>query len=158
MKNKMFGLLNYEQTALVLALSLVLLLVPAGPLLAHGVKFNYQMKTSYEIEATYDDGTPMSGAQVSVYAPSDPANPWITGIADENGRYLFTPDPAIAGQWAVQVRQAGHGGILNIPVGTNTMTAVPVGSSFSPAQLAVMIIAVLWGFAGTALFFKKRRS
>lgn len=148
-------------TALLLVLSLTLALLalaPARLVSAHGTKFEYQAKTSYEIVAAYDDGTPMSEAQVSVYAPSDPAKPWTTGTSDENGRYVLTPDPSIAGEWAVQIRKAGHGGMINIPIGTNAESAAAGGTGYTPAQLAVMIVAVLWGFVGTALYFKRERS
>lgn len=153
-----FNIGNCERTALLLALSLALVLLSASPVLAHGTEFEYQAKTSYEIVSSYSDGAPMAGAQVLVYAPSDPAQPWVTGTTDENGRYVLTPDTSIAGQWAIQVRQAGHGGMLNIAIGTGPEAAAAGGTGFSPAQLAVMIIAVLWGFTGTALYFKKERS
>ncbi len=43
--------------------------------------------------------------------------PWLTGICDQQGRFSFTPDPDLPGTWDVQVRQAGHGDIIHIPVG-----------------------------------------
>ena len=58
----------------VLALSL------ASPVTAsaHGVNLEYTSDVTIEIIARYDSGTPMSGAQVAVYTPEDPNNPWLT--------------------------------------------------------------------------------
>lgn len=151
------GSMNITRTALLLVLSLVLVLASTSPVLAHGTKFEYQARASYEILASYDDGTPMSEAQVTVYAPNDPSKPWITGTCDEDGRYVFTPDKAIAGEWAVQIRKAGHGGMLNIPVGENNQQAAAGSTGYTPLQLVVMIVAVLWGLLGTALYFKRER-
>lgn len=145
------------RAALMLVLSLVLVLATSSLVLAHGTKFEYHAQTSYEIVATYDDGTPMAEAQVSVFAPNEPSKPWTTGTCDEKGRYVLTPDTSIAGEWAVQIRRAGHGGMLNIPVGDNNQQAAAGSTGYTPAQLAVMIVAVLWGLAGTALYFKRER-
>lgn len=149
--------IHLTRAALFLVLSLVLVLGYTSLALAHGAKFEYQAKTSYEIVATFDDGTPLSEAQVTVYAPNDPATPWDTGICDEQGHYIFTPDTSITGEWAIQIRKAGHGGMLNIPVGEGAEQAASGRSGYTPLQLTVMIIAVLWGFVGTALYFKRER-
>ncbi len=147
---------NITRTALLLVLSLVLVVATTAPALAHGTKFEYQARASYEILASYDDGTPMSEAQVTVYAPNEPSKPWTTGICDEKGRYVLTPDTSIVGEWTVQIRKAGHGGMLNIPVGENN-DATAGSTGYTPVQLAVMIIAVLWGLLGTGLYFKRER-
>jgi nickel transport protein len=148
--------INIARTALLLVLSLVLVLATATPALAHGTKFEYQARVSYEILATYDDGTPMSKAQVTVYAPNEPSKLWTTGTCDENGRYVLTPDTSITGEWTVQIRKAGHGGMLNIPVGENNQ-ATTGSTGYTPVQLAIMIIAVLWGLLGTGLYFKREK-
>ena len=122
---------------------------------AHGARIEYTTHGVIEIRALYDTGTPMAGAQVSVYAPDAPTTPWLTGACDEEGRFSFTPDPTKPGTWDVQVRQAGHGDIVHISVGQD-MTASG-GPGCTPAQLTLMGACVIWGFVGTALFFARRR-
>ena len=125
----------------------------AAPALAHGAKITYTVATQIELQAAYDSGEPMAGAQVAVYAPDDPSTPWLTGKCDEEGRFRFAPDPTRPGAWDVQVRQAGHGNVVHIPVGAEGAG----GGSFSTAQIALMAVSVAWGFVGTALFFSRRK-
>ncbi len=124
---------------------------------AHGVKIEYTGNLEIEIVAAYDTGEPMSGAQVVVYAPDDPSTPWLTGVCDDEGRFTFTPDSSKPGTWDVQVRQAGHGGIVHIPVGEGTVASGGSGG-YSGLQIALMAACVTWGIVGTALYFLRRRA
>jgi nickel transport protein len=124
---------------------------------AHGVNIEYNASTTVEIVASYDTGEPMSGGQVTVYAPDDPAMPWLTGTCDEDGRFTFTPDSSKPGTWDVQVRLAGHGDIVHIPIGEGA----PAGdgdSGYSVTQIVLMSVCVIWGLIGTALYLKRRRA
>jgi nickel transport protein len=129
-------------------------LAPAGSAYAHGSRIEYTISTVVETVATFDSGEAMAGAQVAVYAPGDPTTPWLTGVCDDEGRFVFTPDPTTSGTWDVQVRQAGHGDIVHIPIGAGAASAG--GGGFSPAQIVVMAACVMWGFAGTALFLSRK--
>jgi nickel transport protein len=122
---------------------------------AHGAEIEYTVGMTVEITAAYDSGEPMSGAQVTVYAPDEPATPWLTGFCDDEGRFSFTPDTANPGTWDVQVRQAGHGDIVHIPIGTGSADS---GGGATPLQIALMSLCVVWGCVGTALYFKRRRA
>lgn len=122
---------------------------------AHGARINYTVSTTVTIVALYDSGEAMAGAQVTVYAPDDPATPWLTGVTDGEGRFSFTPDPAIPGTWDVQARQAGHGAISHIPIGENGATTVTTG--FTPWQIALMSVSIVWGFVGVAAYFSRTR-
>jgi nickel transport protein len=76
----------------------------------------------------------MVDAQVSVFSPDDVTTPWITGTTDSQGNFIFMPDPSITGDWEVQVRQAGHGEIVVIPVAAQPpATESPAPSSSSEA-------------------------
>jgi len=124
---------------------------------AHGSKIEYVVDMMIEIVATYDSGEPMSGAQVVVYAPDDISTPWLTGICDDEGRYSFKPDTSMTGTYDVQVRQAGHGDIVHIPVGDGgTMSGSSGG--YSTGQIALMSVCVIWGFIGTGLYFLRRKA
>jgi len=126
------------------------------PVSAHGVNLEYTSDVTIEITARYDSGTPMADAQVTVYAPDDDTTPWLTGVCDEEGRFSFVPDTSMPGTWDVQVRLAGHGGIIHIPVGGGTTAADGVGG-FTHLQIGLMSACVVWGAVGTALYFSRRR-
>ncbi|MCF8011501.1 MAG: carboxypeptidase-like regulatory domain-containing protein [Clostridiales bacterium] len=123
---------------------------------AHGVNMSYQGNMSYTIKAEFDTGKPMSGAQIIIYAPDDPATPWKKGTCDENGQYVFVPDTSKEGTWLVQARKAGHGASINIEVGEDA--SLSGGTGYSAMQVIIMIACVVWGFVGTALFFKRRKN
>ena len=131
--------------------------------LAHGANIEYQETTAVTIQAKYDDGTPMADAQVTVYAPSDRATPWLKGTTDESGNFSFVPDADNLGDWDVRVRQAGHGDITTIPLNgdklaVNKMLVSSADAGYTPAQKIVMAAAVGWGFVGTGLFFSRSKS
>lgn len=136
--------------------ALVLGLALEAPVYAHGVVLNYTSDVTIEITARYDSGTPMSGAQVAVYTPNDPTTPWLTGVCDEKGRFSFVPDTSQPGTWDVQVRLAGHGGIIHVPVGGDSVAASG-GGGLSHLQIGLMIACVVWGTVGTSLYFSRRR-
>lgn len=153
--------------------ALGLLLVGLGSLgwetpgLAHGVHIQHRVISGIEIQARYDSGEPMQAAQVSIYAPGNPSDPWLKGTTDAEGRFRFTPDANQPGNWEVKVRQAGHGDIVSIPVAAmdgpmaGEPATVPSASlmkqpgELSPVKHWVTIAAVVWGFIGTALFFSR---
>jgi nickel transport protein len=135
---------------------LLLVLLSTTTALAHGARIDYTVNMAIEIVAAYDSGEPMAEAQVTIYAPDDLETPWLTGTTDDEGRFIFTPDPAIPGTWDVQVRQAGHGDIVHIPVGEGVTSAGSTG--FTTVQIILMSACVIWGFVGTALYFSRRKA
>ena len=138
-----------------LPLALLLAFLTTITASAHGAKIEYTISLAVEIVASYDTGEPMAGGQVTVYAPDDPATPWLTGECDEEGRFTFTPDPEMPGTWDVQVRQAGHGDMIHIPVGEDMALSGTTG--FTPLQIVLMAGCGVWGFVGTALYFSRRK-
>lgn len=138
--------------------SLLMLGVQAAAF-AHGVDINYQVKSAVEITAAFGTGEPLAGGQVTIYAPDNPSVPWSTGKCDENGHFTFTPDPSRKGTWNVQVYHAGHGGVIDIPVGEGAAASGAAWSTgYTPLQIILMAACVIWGLAGTALFFSRRKS
>lgn len=136
----------------------------AGPALAHGAIVEAAPTSAVAVQARYDSGAPMAGARVTVFAPDDPARPWAVGQADADGRFLFRPDPSRPGRWAVQARQAGHGGMayLDIAAGPDPAAPDPAGAAV-PApgltwpQRLLMLACVGWGCIGTAAYFLRSR-
>lgn len=148
---------------LVAPLALFLALNWSARASAHGVKIDYNVSRAIEINANYDNGEPMSNAQVTVYAPDDPSTPWATGSADEKGRFIFTPDPSKSGTWTVRVRQAGHGDLINIPFAEDAAAldspeVVSGSTGYTTPQIVLMGASVIWGFIGTALFFARGKN
>lgn len=133
------------------------------PVWAHGVHLDFTPMDVMEVQARYDTGEPMAGAQVTVFAPGDPQTPWLTGQTDPQGRFWFRPDGE--GSWQVRIRQAGHGGIVTIPVdsssGDPSQAQVPEASHSSAPGIPgggmrwLMAATWVWGLVGTALFFSR---
>lgn len=125
---------------------------------------------TFSVKANYSSGQPMAAAQVLVYSPQDPSEPWFTGQTNEQGEFEFKPD--INGNWEVVIRQAGHGTTVSVPVGTQVAqvqdspiktqpTAALVASSeplASPIQRWVSAGAAFWGLIGTVLFFSRGKN
>jgi nickel transport protein len=145
--------------------------------LTHGANINYQNTQAINIKATYDSGEPIKNGQVTVYNPSDPAKPWLKGMTNEAGEFVFIPDYSITGNWQVKVRQAGHGTMINIPLNqkiesgetmktesaTNTSNNnVKSGSinnaTYTTPQKLIMAGFGVWGCVGTALYFSKKKA
>ncbi|MFN2267101.1 MAG: hypothetical protein ABR542_08145 [Desulfonatronovibrio sp.] len=126
---------------------------------AHGVVAGYSEVQGIEINAAYDSGEPLAGGQVMVYAPDNPAKPWLKASLDQEGNFRFVPDYSISGNWSIQVRQAGHGAMIHVPVADSQIMEATEDSpaTFSSLQLTLMILCVSWGFIGTALFFSRRK-
>ncbi|WP_439346408.1 carboxypeptidase-like regulatory domain-containing protein [Vacuolonema iberomarrocanum] len=116
------------------ALLPLVLLGMAERAIAHGVVLEYNATQAYEVTAAYDTGTPMAEAQVAVFSPDNPSEPWMTGTTDAEGRFLFTPPSP--GNWEVQVRQAGHGDLVVIAVEGEAIAAAPTAESGSPSTEA----------------------
>ncbi|MEM9213605.1 MAG: carboxypeptidase-like regulatory domain-containing protein [Cyanobacteria bacterium P01_F01_bin.150] len=125
--------------------------------LAHGVLMEATPIPSFQVQVTYESGEPMANAQINVYAPTDPQNVWLQTLTNENGYFLFTPDPNIPGTWDIQARLAGHGELLRINVQEDGAIRQLSRSDNTPLQKWLTIAAVVWGFVGTALFFSRRQ-
>jgi len=142
-------------------LALLLLPATATAARAHGTTIAHRQATAIEIRATYDNGEPMRDAQVVVYAPDDPSEPWLRGSTDERGRFVFVPEAEQTGEWDVKVRQSGHGDIVSIPVEPGDGSAIARGNwsggGYSPLQKVAIGAVGVWGFVGTALFFARKK-
>lgn len=147
--------MKYSNKVLLASLGLWATLL-TQPAQSHGAHIDYQIAPSVEVQAQFDNGELMVQAQVTVFAPSDPETPWQTGITDDDGSFSFSPDPSQTGDWEVQVRQAGHGSSITIPVGSDEAIASATGGDLSPAQKLLMTGLGLWGLLGTGLYFSNR--
>ncbi|MBP0041703.1 MAG: carboxypeptidase regulatory-like domain-containing protein [Roseofilum sp. SBFL] len=157
---------------LLLPLAFGLTLALGEKAIAHGVTIQHHQISAIQVQATYDSGEPMDNAQVSIYAPDDPTTPWIRGISNAQGEFVFVPEPGQTGTWTVRIRKAGHGQIAHIsspetrsnveliakssnPEASQTAIASASLGGYTSIQKGVMIASVLWGFIGTTLFFSR---
>lgn len=138
---------------------------------AHGVRVTYSSAETIQVQATFASGEPLGNAQVTVFSPANPQIPWSSGTTDPAGNFAFVPDPALPGKWEIQVRLAGHGDILHIPIEANdaadtpsrTGAALAIAPSSQPistqqlplGQKLAMGGLFAWGCLGTALYFKR---
>ncbi len=142
----------------------------ADSVLAHGANIKHQQTPAIVIKAAFDDGTPMANAQAIVYSPDDPANPWLKGTTDSEGKFTFVPESQVSGNWDVKVRQAGHGDIASISLEQENSTSDTNSNTkenkagiranleeIMPLQKLLMISTTVWGFIGTALFFARNK-
>jgi nickel transport protein len=142
------------------AATLVAMALLVAPAIArgHAAVVHVESRGAVVVTARYDGGEPMARAQVRVFAPNHPAEPWLHGVTDADGRFMFVPD-AWTGRWSVQVREAGHGAIAHVMVTEATATeAIRITSSHdrSLPQTLAMAASVVWGCIGTALYFRRR--
>lgn len=133
----------------------------AEPLAAHGASVDVAQVQAIGVLARYDTGAPMADAQVTVFAPDAPEQPWLTGRTDAAGRFVFRPGDSF-GRWTVQVRQAGHGAMGHVMLGTDDTRLAPDQPATRPAtqswpQRLLMVACVLWGCVGTALYATRTR-
>ncbi len=104
-----------NKITLVSFFSLLNLLILQPNTQAHGIKITPEINQAISLQAEYESGLPMQQAQVIVYAPNQPNKPWMQGMTNQDGKFIFIPDGKLSGNWQIKVSQAGHGNIINIP-------------------------------------------
>lgn len=86
---------------------------------AHAIQTNFQLRLDgLEIQATYGDGSAFPNAPVTVYSPANPNEPMLVGRTDAEGKFNFQPDPAVQGDWEVEIGEASdnHWDAIVVPV------------------------------------------
>ena len=124
---------------------------------AHGTQYEIMKDGVVGVKAMYDSGQPMANAKTLIYAP-DTTSPAFETRTDPNGIVCFHPDRP--GTWVLQVRATGgHGMRVNMEIDDGmTLTAEETGiHALTSMQKLVMTACVIWGFVGTAFFFKSKK-
>lgn len=78
---------------------------------------------------------------------------------NNDGLFSFIPDKA--GIWTIQVRdKSGHGMRINLEIDKQLKLKKDntVKQGISYIQKIIMATCVIWGFIGTALFFKRKQT
>ncbi|UCF95909.1 MAG: hypothetical protein JSV89_12055 [Spirochaetaceae bacterium] len=132
-------------------------MLSTAPAFSHGAGYELLAGGVVGVRASFDSGQPMAYAPVLIFPPGE-TQPQLTTSTDSRGVVCFAPDRA--GIWVLQVRaEGGHGLRINLDVEESMLSASAAGSTggFSNWQKLAMAACVLWGFAATALFFRRRK-
>lgn len=141
------------------------LLVAAPSVLAHGVRIEHTIDPAsgaITVRAAYDTGEVLAEAQIVIFAPDDLVNPWRVDTLDADGQFTFMPDYLIEGYWDIQVRQAGHGGLIHIEITADQAAPaaraplLTTNRTMTPTRW-LLSAGVVLGFVGTAFYFARRQ-
>ncbi len=104
--------------ALVLCLALIGFPTQAW---AHQVETFFTLGDQLEFQSMFSTGEPFAGAEVTIYAPNDPNQPWLATSTDSQGRFTFVPDESIPGDWEIAIEDSdgdqSHADYWTVPVG-----------------------------------------
>jgi len=128
--------------------------------LAHAAFVSVSDSRAVTVRAYFDTGEPMAGAQIAIFAPDSPRQPWVMGAMDEDGRFTFVPSQP--GRWMVQARQAGHGAVnyfeWEAGEAFEREADFTQSASLSWIQKLIIVGSLGWGCVGTALYVLRRRA
>ncbi|MBD3315134.1 MAG: hypothetical protein GF344_05060 [Chitinivibrionales bacterium] len=134
----------------------VILTACVSPLKAHGLRTRSLDGNGVGLEVVYESGQPLVDAEVKLYSPGHQEEPVLRIRTDRNGRFMFVPDRS--GTWVAVVRDgSGHGVRYDFDV-DDAMRLVgrqSTGASLIASNI-VAAACVIWGFVGTAFFFRRR--
>jgi len=122
---------------------------------AHGVEYEVKEGKAVVLKIGYDDGEPMSYAEVKIFSPDDKDIEHQNGRTDKNGCFAFSPDQL--GEWKVIVNDGtGHGAVTKVEV-KETMKIETTVKGWPRLQKLITGIGVIWGFAGLIFYLRVRR-
>jgi nickel transport protein len=126
----------------------------APPVEGHGTGYEILGRGGITIRAFFASGEPIARADVKVFAPRE-TEPHATLTTDADGVFTFRPDRP--GVWVLQVRdRGGHGVRINCDVNDDMVVEQAAGAGrIGAVQKTIMAACVIWGFVGTALFFRR---
>lgn len=128
----------------------------------HGVEGSIEKAEGVCVTALYDDGEPMSYAEVEIKEPGS-ETVFQSGRTDRNGRFLFKPDGQ--GLWQAVVSDGmGHRLALSIAVGGGEAAPAPVETGPPPASAgasrllkALTGLSIIFGLCGVLYGWKAHR-
>jgi len=118
----------------------------------HGVEYEISEGKSILIRVGYDDGEPMSYAEVRIFSPSDPKVEHQNGFTDKNGCFAFLPDNI--GKWKISVNDAtGHGVVTKIEV-KEEMRIEAKSKKWPRLQKLITGVSIIFGLTGLLFYVK----
>ncbi len=149
---------NRSAASSVLIPFLMSLLAAPSLACAHGVFHQVTQKEAVLVSAEYDDGEPMSYAEVKITSPSGGKIAHQTGRTDRNGCFAFVPD--CVGEWKVTI-DGGMGHMVEAAVTVSEALLVQkeegAGRIFSKWQGTAVGLGVIFGLAGSMYGLRMHR-
>lgn len=125
---------------------MLLLLLGSQCLWAHGISHTL-FKGGVGIQVSYDDGSPLSYAEVTIYSPSEKQVEFQTGMTDKNGRFVFSPDES--GDWLIKIDDGmGHGLVKKISVESGQLAVPPATRGLSRGEKILIGVSLIAGLTG----------
>jgi nickel transport protein len=144
-----------KRLILIIILGLSFLSLLPRYLRAHGVVYEISKEDAVIVKVGYDDGEPMSYAEVKIFSPFERDIEYQNGRTDRNGCFAFFPDQA--GEWKVIVNDGmGHGVVTEVPV-KEGMNLDTIHHGFPRGQKLIAGIGIIWGLTGLVLYLKIRK-
>lgn len=132
----------------------------AAPVWGHGTEGFIEKAQGILVSAGYDDGEPMSYAEVEIIGPNSEI-PFQKGRTDRNGMFMFRPD--LTGLWQIVVldgmghRLALEWEIADVNNGFKAATPMKmVSREASPPQGIIMGMSIIFGLFGIVYGWKAR--
>lgn len=137
------------------AVILAVIFFSISALYPHGINHENSTYNTPVLRFTYDDGEVMNFCHYKIFKP-DAKTEFQSGLTDRNGRLALVPDEP--GDWTVTVSDTGgHAASIHLIIDESLKGAEgKSGGSLSFVQKAIMAACVIWGAAGTALYYKSR--
>lgn len=142
----------------IIVFSLILFAFITNTVYAHGVVYEVKEDKSVIIKVEYDDGEPMSYADVKIFSPTEKEIEHQNGRTDKNGCFAFLPD--IVGEWKITVNDGmGHGVVEKVKVKEAMVieSIHVIHRSWTWFQKLIVGISIIWGLAGVICYFKVRK-
>ncbi len=133
----------------------LLILLISTKLWSHGVVYDVKKEKAVIIKVTYDDGEPMSYAEVKIFSPDNKDIEHQNGRTDKNGYFAFLPDKP--GEWKIIVNDGtGHGVVARISV-DEEMKVDTIQHGFGRWKKLIVGMLIFFGLAGWELYFRVKR-
>ena len=124
-------------------------------ILAHGVEYEIQENKAAIIKVGYDDGEPMSYAEVKIFSPNNAKIEYQNGRTDRNGCFSFLPD--VPGEWKIVVNDGmGHGVVTKIPIKEGMKIDI-IHHGFPRWQKLITGMSIIFGLTGIIFYFKSKQ-
>lgn len=140
-------------------LCVVCFLMTTGIAWGHGMFHEIAGKEAVVVTAEYDDGEPMSYADVKIYSPAGGKIEHQNGRTDKNGCFAFVPDSP--GQWRIII-DGDMGHVIDTTFAVDEALAVvnkqEAGQGYPRWQGILTGLSVIFGLCGFACYLRARKS
>ncbi len=131
------------------------ILVSQSNLWAHSVVYEVKEISGITIKVEYDDGEPMSYAEVLIYSPVDEEIEYQNGRTDKRGCFSFLPDQP--GEWKIMVDDGMAHGIVAKVLVEEGITVKILHHGFPRWQKLITGISIILGLTGLLFYLVARK-